>query len=313
MTTKNILVTGGAGFIGSNLIRRLLEQGNSVVCLDNLSTGSEENIKDLRENFTFVPGDVNTEDIQQVFKKHQFDQIYHLSAVVGVKRTLEHPAAVLKDIEGIKNIFTLAKKHNVKKVLYASSSEVYGEPVKLPEAEDGPISPKLPYAAVKLIGEKYCEAYYQEHGIKATALRFFNTYGPRQIDTAYGFVVGIFINQVLNNQQPTIFGSGEQTRDFVYIEDNNNFMMEAMQSDKTNGQVINIGTGNAITIKKLAEEVIALRNKELKLKFLAEREKDIVHRCPDISKMEKLLKYRPKFQLKEGLKKTMMWYENRTK
>ena len=305
-----ILVTGGAGFIGSNLCEALLKKGHKVVCLDNLSTGVDQNVL-KQNNFTFVQGDANNPyDLNNIFNTHDIDTVFHYAAVVGVKRTIENPLLVFKDIEGIKTLLDLSRKHDVKKLVFSSSSEVYGEPVEIPEKEDGILNAKMPYALVKLLGEQMLRAYYEKYGLKTTSLRFFNVYGPRQISTAYGFVVGIFIKQVLANTPPTIFGDGKQTRDFMYIEDNVNAAITTMESDKTNGESINIGTGKETTILELANTIIEMCEKDLKPKFQAPLPGDIRRRCTDITKMKKLIGYTPEYSLKEGLKKTIDWYKN---
>ena len=208
MKNKKVLVTGGAGFIGSHLCETLLETGNEVVCVDNLSMGSSENIKNLSlkkkalpkkystsdikgiesENFKFVKGDVTVlDDLKQVFNENDFDFVFHEAAVVGVKRTLENPLSVLKDIEGFKNVLELSKESGVKKLIFSSSSEVYGNPVEIPERENGHVNAKFPYATVKLIGEQYCRAYYETYGLKTTSLRFFNVPGYFKDDATLKF------------------------------------------------------------------------------------------------------------------------------
>jgi len=309
---KKVLVTGGAGFIGSHLCERLLETGNIVICIDNLSTGSVGNIKRLTgNNFRFVETDVRKlHDIKKIFHQEKFDFVFHYAATVGVRRTLENPLGVLADIEGTKNMLELSKEFGVDKVISASSSEVYGNPVEIPEHEDGHVNPKLPYATVKLIGEQYCKAYYETYGLRTTSLRFFNVYGPRQEATPYGFVIGIFIRQVLQNLPPTIFGDGSQTRDFVYVADNTDLAILAAESNETDGEVLNVGTGKPTTIMDLAEMVIELCRKKGKLipQFLPERTFEIKHRFPDISKMMRLLGSRPKHKLEDGLKETIKYY-----
>jgi len=313
MKTRTVLVTGGAGFIGNYLCRRLLKDGHKVICFDNLSTGSLENIQDIQDQVVFIKGDANRyEDLKKVFDAFPVDTVFHYAAVVGVKRTLEDPVSVMKDLNGIQWILEFSKVHQVKKVVFSSSSEVYGEPVEIPEIETGHVNAKLPYAVVKLAGEKWLQAYHQMHGLNTTSLRFFNVYGPRQESSPYGFVVGIFIKQVLGGKAPTIFGDGSQTRDFVYIDDNIEAAIHAMESKKTAGEVINIGTGRPTTILDLAEDVILLAGKEneLKVNFLGDIRNDVKHRFPDVSKMKSLLDFRPQYRLLDGLKKTWEWYKN---
>jgi UDP-glucose 4-epimerase len=312
---KTYLVTGGSGFIGSHLCEKLVKDGNMVICLDNLSSGNIKNISPLIDSsdFAFVKGDANKlKDVEPVFKKYKLDGVFHYAAVVGVKRTLENPLSVLEDVEGIKNILELSLKNGKPKIVFSSSSEVYGEPKELPEKEDGSINPRLPYAAVKLIGEKFLEAYWQKYGLKTCALRFFNVYGPRQESSDYGFVVGIFIKQVLDGKAPIVFGDGSQTRDFVYIKDNIEASVGAMKSDRSNGQVINIGTGRPLTIYDLANMVIICSGKKGKLrpKLIKAQRVDVKHRFPEIGKMIKLLGFHPVVSLEDGLRKTIDYYKN---
>jgi UDP-glucose 4-epimerase len=311
---KTFLITGGAGFIGSHLCKKLIKLGYKVICFDNLSTGSLDNISELQKNsnFIFVKGDANKlEDIEPVFEKNKIDGVFHYAALVGVKRTLENPLGVLKDIDGIKNVLELALKHNKPKIIFASSSEVYGEPKELPEREDGPMNPKMPYAVVKLAGEKFLEAYYEKYGLKTCALRFFNVYGPNQQSSDYGFVVGIFISQVLAGNSPTVFGDGSPTRDFTYIDDNIEASLRAMLSERTNGEVINIGSGRPLTIYNLANNVIEAAGLKGKINLKLEESDriDIRHRFPEVGKMIKLLDFRPEILLEEGLRRTIESYK----
>jgi UDP-glucose 4-epimerase len=315
---KVSLVTGGAGFVGSNLCERLLEKNHRVICLDNLSTGSKKSVESCfgNRNFSFVEADVRNElALEEVFRRVKINYIFHYAAVVGVRRTLEHPLKVLADIEGTRAVLNLARKYDVEKVIYASSSEVYGHPVEIPEREDGHVNAKLPYAVTKLMSEKYMEAYHQVYGMRTTSLRFFNIYGPRQDASAYGFVVGIFIRQALGKKKLTVYGDGTQTRDFTYIEDNIAATLAALASKKADGEIINIGTGKPTTIYDLASTIIDLtgKGKTLQIKYLPQRKNEIRHRFPDITKMKKILGYIPTYSLNEGLRKTIEWYREKGK
>jgi UDP-glucose 4-epimerase len=309
---RTILVTGGAGFIGSHLVERLLELGAKVIVVDNFSTGKKENLKEVldNKNLKVLKGDVNNyQTLKKIFEKNKIDYVFHYAAVVGVKRLEENPISVLNDIEGIKNVLNLSLKHKVKKLIFASSSEVYGEPVSIPEKEDGVHNPRDVYGLVKLIGENLIQIYYQKYNLPACALRFFNVYGPRQESSPYGFVVGIFMKQVLEGKRPTIFGDGLQTRDFIYVKDNVEAAIKALLNEKTNGEIINIGIGRQTTILDLAERIIRISGKNLKPKFLPQRKIDIRYRCPDVTKMKKILKFTPKYSLDEGLRITYQWYK----
>lgn len=317
LKNRTVLVTGGAGFVGSHLAARLLELGAKVVCFDDLSTGNKENIRPLIEsypkNFKFVKGDVNIRDeLQVVFLSNKFDYVFHYAARVGVQRTYERPLEVLRDIDGIKNILELSKEHKVKKAVFASSSEVYGNPHTLPEKEDGHLNPQTPYGAVKLIGEHFFQSYQRMYGLRTCVLRFFNVFGPRQDSSAYGFVTGIFINQALACEPLTVFGDGSQTRSFIFVEDNVNASISALLSKKTDGEVVNLGVDRPITIIDLARKVIDLSGKsELNVKFIPRSPGDIVlHRKPCVLKMGKLIKYNPKVTLDEGLRRTLDWYRS---
>jgi len=316
LKNAKVLVTGGAGFIGSHLSRRLLDLGAYVVVLDNLSTGDKNNLKSCLDfpNFDFFQGDVNIrEQVAHVFNHEKIDYVFHGAAVVGVKRVEEDPLLVLRDIDGIRNILELARVHGVKKVVFCSSSEAYGEPQTLPEREDGPINPnpRDPYALVKLQGENLIRIYAEKMGLPGCSLRYFNVYGPNQIASAYGFVVGIFINQVLQGINPTVFGDGTQTRDFVYIDDNIEANVRALILDTANnGEVINVGSGRQTTILDLAERIARLSGKDLPSLRLPERKIEIRYRAPDITKMKELLGFTPQVSLDDGLRKTIEWYKN---
>lgn len=307
---KTILVTGGAGFIGSWMCVRLLGLGARVICVDDLSTGKRENIAPCMQyghSFIFVRADVNSKKaLAVVFSKYRPHYVLHYAAFLGVQRTLENPFKVLADVEGIKNILELSRTHNVAKALFSSSSEVYGELNGTTAIENKtPINSRLPYAAVKVLGEIYFRTYYEEYGLPTVSLRFFNVYGPRQESSSYGFVTAIFMRQALSGKPLTVFGRGVQTRDFVYIKDNIEATLKALLNPKIKGEEINIGTGKETRVIDLAKKIIRLSGKSSKIKFLPPRKKgDMIGRCPDITKMKKLLKYQPQYTLDHGLRET---------
>ena len=313
LKNRTVLITGGAGFVGSHLAEKLIKYGAKVIVFDNLSTGKLENIAALKdnENFRFIQGDVTIyDDIRDVFLMNQIDYVFHLAAVVGVKRVQENPLLVFRDIDGFKNILDLSLAKNIKKMVFSSSSEAYGEPVSLPEREDGVHNPgtRDAYALTKLIGENMFLSYYDKYGLPVTALRFFNVYGPRQESSPYGFVTGVFIRQVLEGRPPTIFGDGMMTRDFIYIDDNTEAQVRALLSEKANGAVINVGAGRQTTILDLAEKIVRLSGKDLKPVFVEGKRVDIRYRCPDVTRLKELVGFVPSVGLDEGLMRTYEWY-----
>lgn len=297
---KNILITGGAGFIPSSLADRFLQNPDYfVVLVDNFLTGKKENIPQ-HPNCKFIHGDVNNfDDIAPIFSLYNFDYVFHYAAVVGVKRTLENPIMVLDDIYGIRNILDLSKRTGVNRVFYASSSEVYGEPVHLPQHETiTPLNSRLPYAVVKNVGESYFRSYQQEYGLDYTIFRFFNTYGPKQ---STDFVMSRFIRLALANKDIPVYGDGSQTRTFCFIDDNLDACTKAMESDLIVNDVANIGNGDIVTIMELAETIIRLTNSQSRIIHLPPLEEgDMTRRQPDISKMGQLLG-RPFTSLEKGI------------
>jgi UDP-glucuronate decarboxylase len=298
---RKILITGGAGNIGSSLAERLSKkEDNDIVIVDNLLTGNPQKIPRNKKNITFIKGDVNNfRDISSVILSYKFDYIFHYAAVVGVKRTLDNPMMVLNDIEGIKNILDLAKNTSVKKVFYSSSSEVYGEPVEIPQFEDTtPLNSRLPYAIIKNVGESFFRSYHREYGLDYTIFRFFNTYGPRQ---STDFVISKFIDFALKNEDITIYGDGMQTRTFCYINDNLETVERILNHGYYSNEVINIGSDQEITILDLAKKIIELLNSSSIIKHVDPlAEGDMTRRKPDISKMKSVLK-RELTSLEEGI------------
>jgi nucleoside-diphosphate-sugar epimerase len=299
-----ILITGGAGFIPSSTARKLLENpNNTVVLVDNLLTGYMRNVPN-DPNCKFIKCDVNKyNDIAPIMSTTQFDYVFHYAAVVGVARTLQNPVMVLKDIQGIRNILDLAKNTGVKRVFFSSSSEVYGEPVHLPQNElTTPLNSRLPYAIVKNVGESYFKSYKQEFGLDYTIFRFFNTYGQRQ---STDFVMSKFIKAAKSNRPLTLYGDGSQTRTFCHINDNTEACINAMNDEQFANDVFNIGSDKIITIKELAETVIKLTNSSSEIIYLPPlTDGDMTRRQPDIAKMKALLN-RPLITLEDGINKML--------
>lgn len=295
-----ILITGGAGFVASSTAERLLKIKNiQIVLVDNLLTGSLKNIP-INENCKFIKADVNNySEISPIMTSFGFDYVYHYAAVVGVQRTLNNPVLVLEDIKGIKNILDLSKSTGVNRIFFSSSSEVYGEPVHLPQHElTTPLNSRLPYAIVKNVGESYVKSYQQEFNLNYTIFRFFNTYGPKQ---STDFVMSKFINSALKNEPITIYGDGSQTRTFCYIDDNTDFCVDAIENPSTINEIFNVGNDVIITIKELAELIIYKTNSKSKIIHLPSlKDGDMSRRQPDISKMKKILN-RSLLSLEDGI------------
>jgi UDP-glucose 4-epimerase len=303
---KYILITGGAGNVGASLANALLKTNEYfVVVVDNLLTGKLINLENIENsNFKFLHCDVNNIfQITAVMTSYRFDYVFHYAAVVGVKRTLDNPVWVLNDIEGIKNILELSKNTGVTRVFYSSSSEVYGEPVTLPQFEDTtPLNSKLPYAIVKNVGEAYLKSYKQEYNLDYTIFRFFNTYGPKQ---SLDFVVSRFLNLAINNLDITLYGDGMQTRTFCYIDDNNDATINALINNQGINDTINIGNDIEYTIYDLAKLCIRKTNSKSAIIHLPPLpDGDMKRRQPNLDKM-KLLLNRPLTGIEEGIEKVL--------
>ena len=303
---KKILITGGAGNVGGNLASSFVETGNYyVVIVDDLSTGSLKKLPDEKyTNWKFIKADVNNfNDIAPIMISNNFDYVFHYAAVVGVQRTLDNPIKVLNDVDGIKNILNLSKSTNVKRVFYSSSSEVYGEPVELPQHEERtPLNSRLPYAIVKNIGESYFKSYYQEFGLPYTIFRFFNTYGPKQ---STDFVVSKFLDACKNNRDITIYGDGKQSRTFCYVSDNFEVTKKILEENIGINETINIGHDKEYSILELAQIIIEITNSKSKIIHLPPlKDGDMTRRQPDITRMKEILG-RDLINLESGLNKLL--------
>jgi nucleoside-diphosphate-sugar epimerase len=302
----NILITGGAGFVGSGIAEKLASNPDHfVVIVDNLRTGDLKKIPTSPyNNVRFIKCDCNDyKDISAVFFAHQFHYVFHYAALVGVKRTLDNPVAVLADITGINNILSLSKNTGVKRVYFSSSSEVYGEPVEFPQNEETtPLNSRLPYAIVKNVGEAYLKSYQREFGLEYTIFRFFNTYGPKQ---SKDFVLSKFIQAAKKGKDITVYGDGSQTRTFCFIDDNVEACSNAFYQNKFVNDVVNVGGTEEYPIIDLAKLIIKLTNSTSKIVHLpALEEGDMTRRKPDTTKMMTLIN-RPLKSLEDGIMTVM--------
>jgi UDP-glucuronate decarboxylase len=302
---ETVLVTGAAGNIGSALTRALCADGRfRVIGVDDLSTGSRHKLPANDERFRFIKADVNDfGEISAIFLSAPIRWVFHFAAVVGVQRTLANPLKVLRDIDGIRHVLSLSKNGQVNRVYYSSSSEVYGEPVSLPQNEQvTPLNSRLPYAIVKNLGEAYFRSYYEEHGLPYTVFRYFNTYGPNQSDD---FVIPKLLHAAMMGQPLTIYGDGKQTRTFCYIDDNVETMMRCLIEDHCINDVMNIGSDVELTVLDLAHLIKRVTGSKSEIVHLPPlKEGDMTRRKPDITKMMEILR-RPLVPVEEGISRLM--------
>ncbi len=303
---RRILVTGGAGFIASYLAEKLAsDPDNLVVIIDNLSTGEIGKLPPLSENLRFVKADVNDyREVVELMISYQFHYVFHYAAMVGVSRTQNNPVGVLSDIKGIENICRISKNIGVSRVFYASSSEVYGEPVEFPQNEHTtPLNSRLPYAVVKNLGEAYLRSYHKEYGTNFTIFRFFNTFGPKQ---SKDFVISKFLLAALKNEDITINGDGSQTRTFCFIDDNIEATVKIAYDDLFINDVVNIGNSIETPIIELAKTIIKITGSKSKIVFMPPLpDGDMTRRCPDNSEMLKVLN-RPLTKLEDGIRNILV-------
>lgn len=311
LKNKTALVTGCAGFIPSYVAEHLLQHGVKVIGIDDMSTGNHSNMSTFsgNPNFTFINGDVcNRELINEYVSK--VDYIYH-GAIRGIGVSVKDPITELRvNTESTLLILEAIREHRIERFVYPSSASVYGNQKKMPESEDDNTHPLSPYGVSKLAAEKYCMVYHHMFKVPVVALRYFNTYGPRQRkDSTYGGVVSIFINNAIQGKALSIYGDGEQTRDFTYIEDNLSATLQAFVTPDIEGQVINISGGKEYTVNHLAELIKQISKKtDLPIEHIGKRAIDnIDRRFGDIARAKELLKYNPSTPLEKGLRATYDW------
>ncbi|MBI4146559.1 SDR family oxidoreductase [Candidatus Woesearchaeota archaeon] len=298
-----ILVTGGAGFIGSHLVEALVEQGHQVTVLDNLRSGKQENLAAVKNKITFLNEDINCQELEKAM--HGKDAVFHLAAIASVPYSVEHPKETHEvNATGTLNVLLAAKKAGVKKFIYTSTAAVYGDDPQLPKTETSPLKPQTPYALTKLAGENYVRLFNTLYGMQTIALRFFNVYGPRQDPASpYSGVITKFLNTLNQDKQPNIYGDGVQTRDFVYVKDVVQALVAALAKETTG--VFNIGTGIQASINELLAHLNELLGKKTPALYTAGQAGDIRHSVADITAAQKILAYKPKYTLHEGLEETV--------
>jgi UDP-glucose 4-epimerase len=309
---KTALVTGCAGFIGSNLVDHLLDKNYSVIGMDNFRTGIEKNLDNAMNspNFRLIKADILEEDLGDL--ESNIDVIYHLAAIASVKLSNEQPLLVHhNNVTATLEILELARINQIPRVVFSSSAAVYGKPEKLPVNEETPVDPLSPYGASKLAAEMYLRAYHHTHGIESVILRYFNIYGPRQAFSEYSGFISIFINHALQGMPVVIDGDGMQTRSLLYIDDVAEVTRRAGEATEAAGEILNVSGAEAISVLEVAERILALT---------PESKSSLVHDDPRVGdvresigsgdRVKEVLGFTPKVTLDEGLERTVDWYRS---
>jgi len=303
------VVTGGAGFIGSNTVDELVRRGASVVVLDDLSSGKEEHLAEIRNKITFIKGSVT--DIEVVRKAmHEAEYVLHLAARTSVPRSVKDPIDTNRiNIDGTLNVLVAARDAKVKRIVVAASSSIYGETATLPKVESMEPQPISPYGVTKYVGELYAQTFGRCYGLENVSLRYFNIFGPRQDPgSPYSGVLAKFCAAFLEGTPPVIFGDGEQTRDFTYVDNAVQANLLACEAPTVSGKVFNIGIGERFSLNQTVELLSKISGKSCEVKYDPAREGDIRDSQADISKARELLGYEPQVGFEEGLRRTFEWY-----
>ena len=304
------LVTGGAGFIGSNTVDELVRRGHSVVVLDDLSAGKEENLAEVRSKITFVKGSIT--DMEAVQKAiHQAEYVLHLAARTSVPRSVKDPLETNRiNVDGTLNVLVAARDNKVKRVVLAASSSAYGETPALPKVETMQPKPISPYGVSKYVSELYGQVFGRCYGLENVAVRYFNVFGPRQDPgSPYSGVLSKFATAFLEDSEPVVFGDGQQTRDFTYVDNAVQANLLACEAPGASGEVLNVGTGGRVSLNQTLEHLRRITGKNLEAKYEPAREGDIRDSQADISKARQLLGYEPTVLFEEGLERTFAWYQ----
>jgi len=310
--TAKVLVTGGAGFIGSNLADELIRQGAKVSILDNLVTGFRENLEEITGDFEFIEGDLN-DDEKLVKALEDVSIVFHQAALPSVPRSVENPFETHQAcVNGTFNLLLKSKEKGVRRVIYAASSSAYGDQEVLPKVETMIPQPLSPYAAAKLMGEYYCQVFSRVYGLETICLRYFNVFGPRQNPSSmYSGVISRFIDALMTNQTPVIYGDGEQSRDFTFIANVVNANISAATTTKGIGEVVNAANGERISLNELLEVLKRITaNQTAAADFQTARNGDVKHSQADNTRAVEWLDYKKLVNLEDGLRQTIEWWKN---
>ena len=305
------LVTGGAGFIGSHVAAAMTASGARVRVIDDLSTGHRENLEDIRGDFDFIHASV-ADETAMARALEDVELVFHEAALPSVPRSVENPREThTACVDATFSLLATARERQVRRIVYAASSSAYGDQPALPKREDMLPEPLSPYAAAKLFGEYYCQVFTRVYGLETVSLRYFNVFGPRQDPSSqYSGVISRFISALLSGEQPVIYGDGEQSRDFTYIDNVVEANLRAAETTRGLGQVINIANGERITLNQLLDELKRLTGKsEVEADYQATRSGDVRHSLADITRARELLGFEPRVGLREGLQMTIDWWK----
>ena len=303
------LVTGGAGFIGSNICNKLVSQGCFVRVIDNLLTGKKSNLAGIADKIEFIEADMGNADAARAAVK-EIDVVLHEGALPSVPRSVDDPAATHRHcVDATFTLLMAARDAKIKRFVYAASSSAYGDTPILPKVETMPVNPLSPYAAAKLMCEYYCSVFYKVFGLETISLRYFNVFGPNQDPTSqYAAAIPAFVTSILKDTPPTIYGDGEQSRDFTYVDNVVEANLLAARAKQTKGEVINIACGEAITVNAIIDMINKIVGKNVKPTYVPSRKGDVKHSLADITQAKKLIGFKPVVSFKDGLKKAIEWY-----
>lgn len=310
--TPKVLVTGGAGFIGSNLADGLIKQGAKVTIIDNLITGFRENLDEINGDFEFIEADVNDEaKLKKALEGKEI--VFHQAALPSVPRSIDNPLETHQAcVDGTFSVLLKSKEAGVRRVVYAASSSAYGNQAISPKHESMSPEPLSPYAAAKLMGEYYCQVFHKVYGLETLCLRYFNVFGPRQNPSSqYSGVISRFTDALMSGKTPVIYGDGETSRDFTYVANVVNANIKAAQTSKGLGETANIANGESITLNELLEVLKKITGRpDVKAEYLPERIGDVKHSLADNTRAKKWLGYEKLVDLEEGLEKTIDWWKS---
>ncbi len=307
------LVTGGAGFIGSNICTKLISQGCFVRVIDNLLTGKKSNLAAISDKIEFIEADMGNPDAARAAMKG-IDVVLHQGALPSVPRSIDDPALTHRHcVDATFTLLLAARDTKIKRFVYAASSSAYGDTPTLPKVETMPVNPLSPYAAAKLMGEYYCSVFYKVFGLETISLRYFNVFGPHQDPTSqYAAAIPAFVTSILKDEPPTIYGDGEQTRDFTYVDNIVEANLLAARAKQTKGEVVNIACGEVITVNAIIDMINNIVGKSIKPMYVPSRKGDVKHSLADITVAKKILGFKPVVLFKEGLTKAIEWYRETT-